>query len=100
VLIGAGVAASTSASSAGATAPIAPAVGTAAVNPTTPPQVTVPVGPLPPVSGVGWTAGEDELLRTLNDQHAGLTMMILKTRRPIDEVVARLAELGIDAKRR
>jgi hypothetical protein len=65
-----------------------------------PAAVTVPAGPLPPASGTGWTVGEDELLRTLNDQHAGLTMMILKTRRPMDEVIARLAELGIDATRR
>jgi hypothetical protein len=67
---------------------------------TAPAPAHVPAGPLPPASGTGWTAGEDELLRTLNDQHAGLTMMLLKTKRPIDEVTARLAELGIDATRR
>ncbi|HKE63276.1 MAG TPA: hypothetical protein VKB59_01350 [Micromonosporaceae bacterium] len=49
-----------------------------------------------PASGTGWTYGEDSLLRTLSDQHAGLTMMILKTQRPMDEVIARLKELGID----
>ena len=46
-------------------------------------------------SGVGWTPGEDALLRTLSDQNAGLTMMILKTQRSMDEVIARLTELGI-----
>lgn len=48
-------------------------------------------------AGTGWTPGEDALLRTLSDQHAGLTMMILKTQRPMDEVIARLSELGIAA---
>jgi hypothetical protein len=51
-------------------------------------------------AGVGWTPGEDALLRTLSDQDAGLTMMILKTQRPMDEVIARLTELGIAATRR
>ncbi len=46
-------------------------------------------------AGAGWSPGEDALLRTLSDQHAGLTMMILKTQRPMDEVIARLTELGI-----
>jgi len=49
----------------------------------------------PTASGTGWTPGEDALLRTLSDQRAGLTMMIIKTRRPIDEVIGRLRELGI-----
>lgn len=51
-------------------------------------------------AGLGWTPGEDALLRTLSDQHAGLTMMILKTQRPMDEVIARLTELGIDTTQR
>ncbi len=51
-------------------------------------------------AGAGWTPGEDALLRTLSDQDAGLTMMILKTQRPMDEVMARLTELGILATRR
>jgi hypothetical protein len=51
-------------------------------------------------AGAGWTPGEDALLRTLSDQDAGLTMMILKTQRPMDEVIARLSELGIVATRR
>jgi hypothetical protein len=50
----------------------------------------------PTASGTGWTPGEDALLRTLSDQRAGLTMMIIKTQRPIAEVTARLHELGID----
>jgi len=62
--------------------------------PTTPVDAAEPA--VSPASGVGWTPGEDSLLRTLSDQHAGLTMMILKTKRPMDEVVARLGELGID----
>jgi hypothetical protein len=83
-------------------APSPAATTSAATTPaaTTPAAAHVPAGPLPPASGTGWTAGEDELLRTLDDQHAGLTMMILKTKRPMDEVIARLAELGIDATRR
>lgn len=47
-------------------------------------------------AGAGWTPGEDALLRTLSDQGAGLTMMILKSQRTMDEVMARLTELGIE----
>jgi hypothetical protein len=84
------------------TAPAATPTVTAPPVPTSlpVPASTTPAGTAEPAttppSGVGWTAGEDSLLRTLSDQHAGLTMMILKTKRPMDEVVARLGELGID----
>jgi hypothetical protein len=64
------------------------------VAPTAVPSTDIEPATTSPV-GAGWSPGEDALLRTLSDQHAGLTMMILKTQRPMDEVIARLTELGI-----
>ncbi|HEY7177338.1 MAG TPA: hypothetical protein VH442_20670 [Micromonosporaceae bacterium] len=90
---------------AAAAAPAAPAAAPTVTAPPVPTSLPVPAqiaaadtseAAATPPSGVGWTPGEDSLLRTLSDQHAGLTMMILKTKRPMDEVVARLSELGID----
>jgi hypothetical protein len=64
------------------------------IAPTAVPSTDIEPGTTSP-AGAGWSPGEDALLRTLSDQHAGLTMMILKTQRPMDEVIARLTELGI-----
>ena len=44
-----------------------------------------------------WTAAEDALLRTLSEQQAGLTMMIIKTQRPMEDIIARLTELDLAA---
>jgi len=64
------------------------------IAPTAVPSTDIEPATTSPAGG-GWSPGEDALLRTLSDQHAGLTMMILKTQRPMDEVIARLTELGI-----
>jgi hypothetical protein len=74
-------------------------VGTHQIAPTAVPSTDIEAATTSP-AGAGWTPGEDALLRTLSEQDAGLTMMILKTQRPMDEVIARLAELGIAATRR
>ena len=71
-----------------------PSVVTPQIAPTALPSTEVEPATMS-AAGAGWTPGEDALLRTLSDQHAGLTMMILKTQRPMDEVIARLTELGI-----
>ena len=73
--------------------------GTHQIAPTAVPSTDIEAATTSP-AGAGWTPGEDALLRTLSDQDAGLTMMILKTQRPMDEVIARLTELGIAATRR
>ena len=73
--------------------------GTAQMAPSAVPSTDIEPTTTSP-AGAGWTPGEDALLRTLSDQHAGLTMMILKTQRPMDEVIARLTELGIAATQR
>ncbi len=73
--------------------------GTHQIAPTAVPSTDIEPATTSP-AGAGWTPGEDALLRTLSDQDAGLTMMILKTQRPMDEVIARLTELGIAATRR
>jgi len=73
--------------------------GTHQIAPTAVPSTDIEPTTTSP-AGAGWTPGEDALLRTLSDQDAGLTMMILKTQRPMDEVIARLTELGIAATRR
>ena len=77
-----------------ASAAATPSVDTPQIAPTALPSTDVEPATTTP-DGAGWTPGEDALLRTLSDQHAGLTMMILKTQRPMDEVIARLTELGI-----
>ncbi len=79
-------------SSTGASLDAAPVIQQ--VAPTAVPSTDVEAATTSP-AGAGWSPGEDALLRTLSDQHAGLTMMILKTQRPMDEVIARLTELGI-----
>ena len=76
-----------------------PTANTAQIAPTAVPSTDIEPATTSP-AGVGWTPGEDALLRTLSDQHAGLTMMILKTQRPMDEVLTRLTELGIAATER
>jgi hypothetical protein len=73
--------------------------GTAQMAPSAVPSTDIEPTTTNP-AGAGWTPGEDALLRTLSDQDAGLTMMILKTQRPMDEVIARLTELGIAATQR
>ena len=73
--------------------------GTAQMAPSAVPSTDIEPTTTSP-AGAGWTPGEDALLRTLSDQDAGLTMMILKTQRPMDEVIARLTELGIAATQR
>jgi hypothetical protein len=75
-------------------APVDAAPVAQAVAPTAVPSTDIEPATTSP-AGAGWSPGEDALLRTLSDQHAGLTMMILKTQRPMDEVIARLTELGI-----
>lgn len=82
-----------------AAADAVPDGGTHQIPPTGVPSTDIEPATTSP-AGAGWTPGEDALLRTLSDQDAGLTMMILKTQRPMDEVIARLTELGIAATRR
>jgi hypothetical protein len=63
---------------------------------------TTPATPAPATPAIvggppRWTAAEDALLRTLSEQHAGLTMMIIKTQRPMEDIIARLTELDLAA---